>query len=236
MHRSQFLAALSAAATIPAGASLAADAAAVAGVTVPGSDFAREATLIAKSAESPEVFAHSLRTFYFAELVAKANGIQHDTEAVYVACILHDTGLSPQHMSDKRRFEVDSAFLALDLCKKHQVAPYRMGLIWDAIALHDQGDIARFKQPEVALVNAGVGADFGAYLNLLARSEISAVLAAAPREKFVPVFLNTVAAYVKRKPLCTGNSWITDIGNRMVPGFHLDNFVDEVAEDPFEGY
>ncbi|MBV8154271.1 MAG: hypothetical protein JOY98_07615, partial [Candidatus Eremiobacteraeota bacterium] len=45
------------------------------------------------------------------------------------------------------------------------------------------------------------------------------------------------AAYVKRKPFATGNSWITDVGYRMVPGFHVDNFVDAVkSDDPFKDY
>ncbi|MBV8149354.1 MAG: phosphohydrolase, partial [Candidatus Eremiobacteraeota bacterium] len=112
----------------------------------------------------------------------------------------------------------------------------RADLIWDAVALHDQGGIARWKQPEVMLVNAGVNTDFGANLDILDRSDVIAVLKAAPRDRFVPVFLNVVAAYVKRKPFATGNSWITDVGYRMVPGFHLDNFVDEVQADPFAGY
>ena len=31
--------------------------------------------------------------------------------------------------------------------------------MWDAVSLHDNGGIARWKQPEVMLVNAGIGAD-----------------------------------------------------------------------------
>ncbi|HEY6325019.1 MAG TPA: HD domain-containing protein [Candidatus Cybelea sp.] len=233
MDRLQFIATLTTAATVPA-AKLRGGA--IAGVPIPASAFAAEATAIAIAAESPEVFAHSLRTFLFAELLARASGIEHDAEAVYVASILHDAGLSPRYMSDRRRFEVDGAFLALDLCKKYNLAGARSNIIWDAVALHDQGEIARFKQPEVALVNAGVATDFGAHLDTLKKDDIVAVLLAAPRSNFVPVFLNTVAAYVKRKPLATGNSWITDIGYRMVPGFHLNNFVDAVKDDPFEAY
>ena len=236
MDRLQFIASVTAVAAAPQTASFSSLPASVAGIAIPTSAFAKEATAIATASESAEVFAHSLRAFLFAELVAKESGIQHDSELVYVASILHDTGLSPLHMSDKRRFEVDSAFLALDLCKKHDVVAWQAGLVWDAVALHDQGDIARFKQPEVALVNAGVATDFGAHLDVLKHADVAAVLSAAPRDKFIPVFLDTVAAYVKRKPFATGNSWITDIGYRMVPGFHLDNFVDAVKDDPFKGY
>jgi hypothetical protein len=235
MDRLQFIRSVTALAVAPTAVQLN-PGSTIAGVTIPSSDFASEATAIAKAAESPEVFAHSLRTFLFAELVARASRSDHDIEAVYVASILHDTGLCPRLMSEKRRFEVDGAFIALDLCRKHRVSPSRAGLIWDAIALHDQSEIARFKQLEVALVNAGVATDFGAHLDILKRDEVATVLAAAPRDRFISVFLDTVAAYVKRKPFATGNSWITDIGYRMVPGFHVGNFVDAVKDDPFKGY
>ena len=117
MDRLHFIATLTTAATAPAAKLRGGPT--IAGVPIPASAFAAEATAIATAAESPEVFAHSLRTFLFAELVARASGIEHDAEAVYVASILHDAGLSARYMSDRRRFEVDGAFLALDLCKKH---------------------------------------------------------------------------------------------------------------------
>ncbi len=197
---------------------------------------AAEATLAAKTSEPIEIFNHSLRSFLFAELIAKARGLSHDVEAVYVASILHDTGLTARHMSDSERFEVDGANLARRILERHGIVGGRAELIWDAISLHDQGGIARWKPVEVMLVNAGVSADFGAYLNLLDRSEIIEVLTAAPRNGFIPVFLEAVASVARRKPHATGNCFVTDVGYRMVPGFHLDNFCDEVGSDPFSAY
>lgn len=208
----------------------------VAGLPVPDSALAKEAASIAQSSEPPEVFNHSLRTFYFAELLAKARGIDHDVEVVYVASILHDTGLSPQHMTQGELFEVDGANTSRVLLAKHGVDERRIELVWDAISLHDRGGIARWKQPEVALVNAGVSADFGAHLAELQKADIVAVLQAAPRHNFVPVFLAAVANFAKKNPEATGNSFVTDVARRMVPGFHLDNFCDEVADDPFASY
>ncbi len=68
----------------------------VTGLIVPDTPLAREATLMAQAAEPLEIFNHSLRTFLFAELIAKAKSLPHDIEAVYVAAILHDTGLTTQ--------------------------------------------------------------------------------------------------------------------------------------------
>ena len=182
-----------------------------------------------------EIFNHSLRTFFFAELVATAKGIGHDREAVFVASILHDTGLSAAYMSERNRFEVDGANLAKSLLAKHSVPFDRVALIWDAIALHDDGGIARWKQPEVMLVNAGVTTDFGAFLDILNRRQVSEVLHAAPRDNFVPVFIDAVAK-VARKPFDTGNCFVTDVAYRKVAGFHLDNFCDVVKDDPFASF
>jgi hypothetical protein len=235
MHRSYFLASLTAiAATGPLRA--AETPSSVAGIAIPQTPLARAAAQIASSAEPPEIYAHSLRTFLFAELLANARGIRHDAELVYVASILHDTGLTRRYMTESERFEVDGANVALALLRDHGVAGERAGLVWDAVALHDQGGIAKWKAPEIALVNIGVVADFGGQLSALKRSDVIDVLAAAPRDNFIPVFLGAVAAFCKSKPNATGNSWVTDVAHRMVPGFHLDNFVDDVQEDPFASY
>ena len=205
-------------------------------MNVPDTPLAREATIVARSAEPVEIFNHSLRAFLFAELIAKARGLPYDAEVIYVAAILHDTGLTASHMSATQRFEVDGANLARDLAGRHGIAKARADLIWDAIALHDQGGIARWKGVEVMLLNAGVSADFGAYLDLMKREDIVAVLGVAPRAGFIPVFLESVAVVAQRKPQATGNCFVTDVGYRMVPGFHLANFCDEVQNDPFAAY
>ena len=209
----------------------------IAGIEVPDTPLAGEATALAKGALPPEIFNHSLRTYLFAQLVAKAQKIDHDVEIVYVASILHDTGMAKAYMSDARPFEVDGAFVARDLLAKHGVTDARMDAAWDAVALHDNGGIAMHKQPEVRLVSAGVGADFGAFLELMTSDEIKAVLAAAPRTKFIDVFLDASAAVAKKKPGACAHSFVADVGYRRVPGFSLPNFVDEVlAGDPFSPY
>lgn len=209
----------------------------IAGIAVPDTALAREATQVAKSALPPAIFNHSLRTYLFAQLIAKAKHIEHDAEIVYVASILHDTGMSTAHMTDARPFEVDGAFVARDLLGKHGVSAQRMDAAWDAVALHDNGGIAAHKQPEVRLVSAGVGADFGGFLDLMTHDEIVAVLAAAPRTKFIDVFLDATAVVAKRKPLASAHSFVADVGYKRVHGFSLPNFVDEVLSgDPFASY
>ena len=221
--------------TVPRGVNETAPHRLVAGIAVPDTALAKEARAIAMSDELPEIYNHSLRTYLFSQLIAKAQNQQHDVEAVYVASILHDGGLSPKHMSSKYRFEVDGALVAKELLTRHDVHGSRAELVWDAITLHDSS-LAQWKQPEVRLVSQGVNADFGAYLDLMKRDHIVAVLEEAPRHNFIPVFLEAVAAVAKKKPFATGTCFVTDVAYRMVPGFHLDNFCDAVKDNPFAGY
>jgi hypothetical protein len=233
MHRAEFL---NACCVIASGTLSGAPPRTVAGLEIPDTPLAREATNTARASEPLEIFNHSLRTFLFAELVAKSKALPHDIEAVYIAAILHDTGLTPVHMSQSQRFEVDGANLARKILTRHGIEGSRADLIWDAISLHDQGDIAQWKATEVMLVHAGVAADFGADLDRMERSDVVAVLQTAPRNGFIPVFLDAVANVAKQKPQATGNSFVTDVGYRMVPGFHVANFCDEIKADPFAAY
>jgi len=236
MQRSEFIESLCAiAASVPVGAKLARDVRSVAGIAVPDTPLAKEALALAVAHEPPAVFNHSLRAFFFAELIGRADKLDHDAELVFIAAILHDLGLTEAYMSESQRFEVDGANAARTLMHG-RAAEGSIDRVWDAIALHDQGGIARWKQPEVQLVNAGVVADFGAYLTKMEAVDIRSVLAAAPRTNFIPVFLDSVARVAAKKPDATGNCFVTDVGYRMVPGFHLENFCDEVRDDPFAAY
>jgi|SRR5579864_926700 len=237
MNRATFLEAMFAVTSaVPLGAQAASAAKHIAGVRIPDTVLASEAAEIAKSSEPIEIYNHSLRTYLFAELIARAKKVSHDAEIVYVASILHDTGLATRYISPANPFEVDGANVARALLRKHAVSENRADVAWDAIALHDNGGIARHKQAEVMLVNAGVAADFGGYLDSMARLDVIGVLEAAPRTHFIDVFLNATANVAKRKPLAAAHSFVADVGYCKVAGFHLPSFCDEVRTDPFAGY
>lgn len=208
----------------------------VAGVDIPDTALAREADALAREALPGEIYRHCLRTYFFASLLGQTKAFVHDPEALYVASILHDIGLSPAHMSEHDRFEVDGANAARSLMRRFDKSATITDTVWDAIALHDNGGIARWKQPEVVLLNAGVSTDFGDNLDVLSHQDVAAVLRAAPRTGFVPVFLSATADVARRKPTATGTCFVTDVAYRMVPGFHHENFCDAVKDDPFAGF
>lgn len=207
------------------------------GIRIPDTPAAREANEAARSAEDPAIYNHSMRSYLFAELIAREKRVAHDSELTYVAAMMHDLGLSPQHSSEALRFEVDGANAARELLARHNTAARSVDIVWDAIALHATSSIARWKQPEVMLVNAGVVTDVaGAYLNLLNADDVATVLKAAPRTGFLEAFLDALTALARKKPLSTAGSFVADVGYRRVIGFHLPNFCDELKNDPFERY
>ncbi|MDQ6825703.1 MAG: HD domain-containing protein [Candidatus Eremiobacteraeota bacterium] len=204
----------------------------IAGVSIPDSLVCRDATNFVRGCEHPEIFNHSLRSFILAELIGAARSSKHDTELLYLATIMHDVGLVAKYHSEWDRFEVDGANVARAFIAQHGLNEVQQDTVWDAIALHSSGSIARWKKPEVALANAGIVTDVhGVYLKGLDPAAVRAALRFAPRTHFVDVFLTDLAAVAQAKPETTANTFVADVGYRMVPHFRLRNFVDELRDD-----
>jgi hypothetical protein len=68
-------------------------------------------------------------------------------------------GLTKKYRSATERFEVDGANTARDFLRQHGIAQASIGIVWDAVALHTTPGIPQHKEPEVALVTAGVEMD-----------------------------------------------------------------------------
>lgn len=201
----------------------------IAGIDIPDSYGARQALQQARDVEDPQILRHSIRSFVFAELIAKAKGIAHDRELTYVAAILHDIGLSAQYSTPHRRFEIDSAEAARRILVQNHFSADSARIVWDAITLHSIYSIARFKEPEVNLVSAGVITDVGAaFAALLPKDAIAELFAAAPRDGFNDAFLAQLSDYAKRKPDVVAGTFVEDVAARVVPGYHHDNFYDSM--------
>jgi len=235
MKRSDFvcLSALSAlGGTSPAAAATAAKAAlpsSIAGIVIPDSYLARQATQEARDVEAEHVFRHSLRSFVFAELIARVHKIKHDAELVYISCVLHDIGLSEQYSTPHTRFEVDGANHVKKLLLANGVSSDHARIAWDAVVLHPMYGIARYKDPEVKLVSAGVITDVGAvFASELVRSAVQEVLDALPHHGFNDAFLAVLTGYARRKPDVVGGTFVEGVAIRTVPGYKPGNFYDEM--------
>ena len=88
----------------------------VAGVAVPHSKLAHEVTELVSDTESPLLFHHSSRVYYWGALTGKRRGLRFDPELLYAGAMFHDMGLTPQYASVDKRFEVDGANTARISC------------------------------------------------------------------------------------------------------------------------
>ncbi len=129
------------------------------GVSIPDSKLAREITELVRDTESPLLFHHSSRVYYFGALAGKKRELKFDPELLYAGAMFHDMGLTAEYRSTRERFEVDGANVARTFLRSHGISREDIDTVWTAIALHTTPGIPRHMHPVVALVTAGVEMD-----------------------------------------------------------------------------
>jgi hypothetical protein len=186
---------------------------------------AREATELIRSVESDLLFNHSLRVYAFGALQGARQGLRFDPELLYVGAIFHDIGLVEGHRSDHDRFEVDGANAARAFLIEHGVSGEALRIVWDAIALHTTPGIPQHKEPEVALVTAGVELDvLGLGFDDIAADDRDAVLAAYPRVDFKESIIQAFADGIMYKPETAFGNVKADVLAEKLPGYVRPNF------------
>jgi HD domain-containing protein len=204
----------------------------VAGIPLVDSKIAMEATKLAQEVSPPFLFNHAVRTFLFGALTGRASGVKMDHELLYLACILHDIGLTERFAGDLP-FEIQGAQAASRFLEEHGLAKERTAIVWDGIAMHALA-IGEFKQPEIALVGAGAGADVvGPDFSIIKKAELREVVRAFPRLGFKDHFVKTCANVVRQHPSGASRGFMRDIGERYVPNFHPRNICDAITQSPF---
>src|SRR5256885_11820437 len=154
----------------------------LAGTTIPDSKLAREITELVRDSESPLLFHHSSRVYYWGALAGKRRRLKFDPELLYAGAMFHDMGLIHQHSSQTERFEVDGANVARDFLRSHGIAQQDIETVWTAIALHTTPGIPQHMHPVVALVTQGVEMDvLGLAYSQSSDAEREAVVHAHPR-------------------------------------------------------
>src|ERR1700712_4937568 len=131
----------------------------IAGIDIPDSKIANQATELLLEHGTEFIYNHSLRVFLFSCLNGKRKKTAYDSELLYVSSVFHDLGLTSHYSSPDLRFEVDGANAARDFLKSHGLPKESLQLVWDTVALHTTIGIAEHKEPEVALMYSGVGLD-----------------------------------------------------------------------------
>jgi hypothetical protein len=200
---------------------------AAAGVTVPDTKLARDATELVRESATGLVYHHSRRVFWFGSLQGRNRGLSFDPELLYIGAMFHDLGLNEQFRGSGRRFEVDSAGEARRFLQGHGVPEDSIRRVWTAIALHTTPGIPEFMEPEVALVTAGVEYDvLGIGYHDISDADRAEITALHPRPDFKRSILEAFTEGIAPKPETTFGNVKADVLERFVPGYQRANFVD----------
>lgn len=168
---------------------------------VPDTAVARAALELAREASPDFLLNHCIRTWCFAATLAARDRVRVDREALFVAAILHDLGLTAPLAAEPGSFEWASARAAHGLCVAHGMVDTRADLVHDAVALHTAVGVASRREPEVALVHLGAGCDLlGLRLGELPSELLAGVLENWPRLGFKDRFASLLADQAANKP------------------------------------
>ena len=207
------------------------------GIVVPDSKLAREITEFVRDTETPLLFNHSSRVYYFGALAGKQRGLKYDPELLYAGAMFHDLGLMHDHSSDHDRFEVDGANAAADFLRQRGISEHEVETVWTAIALHTTPGIPQYMRPEIALLTAGVEMDvLGLAYAQYPDAIREAVVHAHPRtphfkEDIIQAFYNGI----KHKPDTTFGNVKADVIADKEPHFHAGNFCSIIRNSAWKG-
>jgi hypothetical protein len=196
------------------------------GISVPDSKLARAATELVRDTESPLLFHHSSRVYYFGALAGKRRGLGFDPELLYIGAMFHDMGLTHQHSSAHERFEVDGANAARDFLRSYGVEEKDVETVWTAIALHTTPGIPQHMHPVIALVTAGVEMDvLGIDYEKFNDATRTAVVDAHPRgHHFKEDIIQTFYNGIHHKPETTFGNVKADVLADKDKAFRAGNF------------
>ena len=207
----------------------------IAGVAIPDSTLAVEATEFVRDVSTQLLFDHSRRVFLWASLRGERLSLDYDAELLYVGTMFHDVGLVGGHRSEHERFEIDGANAARAFLERHGLPEEQVMTVWESIALHTTRQVPNYKQSEVRLVALGVQYDVnGSRFDTLTGEQRDVVLAAHPRGKFKTEMIEALAAGIRDKPETAVGTMMTDILEATVPGYVRPNVCDFIRNSRFE--
>jgi hypothetical protein len=170
----------------------------------PDTALAKEAEERVRELSEPPLYGHCLRTWAFAALFAQRDRVDHDEELLYLACVLHDIGLTEAH--DGRDpsaacFAVEGARAAHGLLCEQQAPAERARTVAEAISLHLNINVPDRYGPEAVLLSKGVTLDVvGRRMERFPQAALLEVAQRWPREGSGELLLADTERQAKRRP------------------------------------
>ncbi len=129
---------------------------------LPDTDICSAAMQLAVAVSPAFLANHCIRSYLFARELAGAQHLAYDEELVFLACLLHDLGLT-EYGGGHQRFEVDGADAATRFLSEHGMTEDRSAPVWQAIALHTSVGLAHRFGPVQAVSFAGISLDINGF-------------------------------------------------------------------------
>ncbi|TRW89149.1 HD domain-containing protein [Mycolicibacterium sp. 018/SC-01/001] len=206
----------------------------IAGVTIPDSALARDATEIIRDTTNELIYHHSRRVYLFGSMQSRRLGISPDPELLYVAAMFHDTGLVGPYRSTSQRFEMDGADAARGFLTRHHISDDHADIVWAAIALHTTPEVPYKMHPVIAATTAGVETDvLGVHFEAITEDARAAVVEAHPRPNFKSAILQAFSEGFAYRPDSTFGTVNADVLRHFQPGFHALDFVEIIENSPW---
>lgn len=207
----------------------------IAGVTVPDTALIARSMEEARALSEPYLFNHAVRSWIFTVQLAEVQRISYDEEAVAVASLLHDVGLTGKYQG-KRRFEVEGADAARALATAGGMDARRAQLVWYCVALNATLSISPYAEPEVGICTAGAAADFaGLFFERIPQANAARILAAFPRLQMKRRLTECLCGVARARPETTYENFVRDFGERFVEGYKpAISTVDLLLNAPFD--
>jgi len=171
----------------------------------PDSAIAREAFALTQDCSPPHLLNHCLRAYFWARLL-DADSRPFDDEALFVALLLHDWGLTERWRlkgQTQHCFTAVGAQAVEDLAARHLWSDDRARLAADAITLHLNVTVGDEHGKEAKLVRAGSGGDVaGLGLGMLERDQIEQVVERYPRLELKSKLVDLLIVEATERPCC----------------------------------
>ena len=172
--------------------------------TPPDSTLARTADERVRELSTPELYGHCLRTWAFSAMFAQKERVAHDPELLYLACVLHDLGLTSAHDGHDRKaacFAVEGARAAHRLLCTEGAEEQRALRVAEAISLHLNITVPSALGVEASLLSKGVSLDtVGRRVESMPASMLAAVDVRWPRENFTEWLVAASERQAKIRP------------------------------------
>ena len=170
----------------------------------PDTELAREAEDLTRELSSPILYGHCLRTWAFATLFADRDHVEHDEELLYVACVLHDIGLTDRHNgrdASAACFAVEGARAAHGLVTRRGEPESRAHTVAEAISLHLNVNVDDRFGPVATLLSKGVMLDVvGRRIEQIPRASVLEVTRRWPREGSGELLVADTARQAELRP------------------------------------